>query len=97
MAKRIGSRRRKTRYLYKLSIREKGKIPLSRYFAQYNEGDKVNLKINSNVSFGQFFRRFYGRTGTVTGAKKGSCYRVIIRDGNAQKTLYVHPIHMSKA
>src|SRR3989338_3957703 len=93
MAKRIGSRRRKTRYLFKLNVRERGKIGLSRYFAQLLEGDKVNLKINSNVKEGQFFSRFYGRTGTVTGVKKGTCYEIKIRDGNAEKTLFVHPIH----
>lgn len=96
MVTRIGSKQRKTRHKFMRHYREKGKIPLSKYFQEFKEGDNVNLKINSNVQKGQFFRRFHGLTGKVTGKKRGACYEVLIKDGGKQKIVYVHPIHLKK-
>jgi len=96
MVTRIGSKQRKTRHKFKRHYRDQGKIPLSRYFQQFIEGDKVNLKINSNVVKGRFFPRFHGLTGKITGKMKGTCYEVIIKDGGKTKSLFVHPIHLSK-
>ncbi len=96
MVTRIGTKQRKTRHKFKQHYRNKGKISLSRYFQQFELGDKVNLKINPNVQKGRFFPRFHGMTGTVTGNKKGECYEVQIKDGGKKKMLFVHPIHLSK-
>jgi len=95
MTTRIGTTQRKTRHKYKLSLREKGKISLSRYFQELKEGDIVGLKTQGNVQKGRFHSRFHGLSGKVKG-KKGSCYEVIIKDGNKQKTVCVHPIHLKK-
>jgi len=97
MVTRTGTRQRKTRHKFKRTIRVKGKVPLSQYFQEFAANDKVNLKINSSIHIGQFFPRFHGLTGTITGNKKGSCYEITIKDGNKKKTLYVHPIHLLKA
>ncbi len=96
MVTRIGTKQRKTRHKYTQSIREKGKVPLGRYFQEFEEGEKVNLKVHPSVQKGRFFPRFHGLTGTVTGHKKGSCYEVQIKDGGKRKVLYVHPIHLKK-
>ncbi len=96
MVKRIGTHQRKTRYKLKGEIREKGKVSLSRYFQGFQEGDKVNLKIHTVVRKGRFHPRFHGLSGKITGNKKGSCYEILIKDGDKQKTLYVHPIHLKK-
>ena len=96
MVTRIGTKQRKTRHKFQRSIREKGKVSLSRYFQEFSTGDKVALKINSNVQKGGFFPRFHGFTGTITGNKRGFCYEIKINDGKKQKTLYVHPIHLKK-
>lgn len=96
MVTRIGTKQRKTRQKFTRGHREKGKISVSRFFQEFDKGDKVNLKINSAVVKGRFFPRFHGFTGTITGNKKGSCYEVIIKDGGKQKMLFVHPIHMNK-
>lgn len=96
MVRHIRSRRGKTRHKYKLHYRQRGKVPLSRYFQSFNAGDVVGLKINSSVEKGHFFRRFYGMSGKITGVKKGVCYEVSIYDGDKAKTLYVHPIHLQK-
>lgn len=96
MVTRIGTKQRKTRHKFTKKLREKGKIPLSEYFKELTQGDKVNLKINGSIQKGRFFPRFHGLTGTVTGKKKGECYEVIIKDGGKQKMLFIHPIHLKK-
>lgn len=95
MGKRIGTKQRKTRYKFKLNYRQKGKISLTRYFQNLNNGDRVALKINSAVQDGRFYPRFHGLIGKVVG-KKGECYEVKIHDGNKEKLLRVHPIHLLK-
>ena len=97
MVKRIGSNRRKSSGLLTKSGRQKGKTSLSRYFAQFSDGDKVVLKADAGyVDKGLYFLRFHGKIGLIKG-KKGNCYNVIIRDGNKMKTLVVHPVHLRKA
>ena len=95
MVKRIGSRQRKTRYKLQRHFRQKGKIPLSQYFQQLQDGDSVSLVLNSAVQHGYFFPRFHGLTGVVCG-KRGRCYEVRIADGGKEKLLVVHPIHLKK-
>jgi len=95
MVRRIGTQQRKTRYKFKRHYRERGKISLSQYFQDYQEGDKVSLKINSAMQHGRFFPRFHGATGTIT-ARRGFCYEVRITAGHLEKTLYVHPVHLKK-
>jgi large subunit ribosomal protein L21e len=97
MATRVGTRQRKSRHKLRKHYKDKGKIPLSKYFQTFESGEKVNLKINSSIKKGQFFPRFHGLTGTASGIMKGSCYEVTIKDGNKKKTLFVHPIHLLKA
>ena len=96
MPHRIRSLGGKTRHKYKLHYRQRGKISLGKYFQEFQSGDMVNLKSNANVQKGMFFRRFYGLSGKITGIKRGACYEVLIHDGNKEKTLYVHPIHLHK-
>ena len=95
MVKRIGTARRKTRHKLQIKAKYKGKIPLSKYFQKFVNGDKVNLKVYAGVQKGRFFPRFHGMTGTVSG-QKGSCYEVTIKDGGKTKRLFIHPIHLSK-
>lgn len=95
MVKRIGTIQRKTRYKFKRSIRERGKVPLSRYFQEFKEGEYVNLKLNSNIVKGKFHPRFHGLNGVIVG-RKGSCYQVQFKDGNKEKKVYIHPIHLLK-
>ncbi len=96
MVTRIGTKQRKTRHKFKRNYRTKGKISISKYLQEFKEGEKVNLKINSNVVKGRFFPRFHGLTGTISGKMKGSCYEVIIKDGGKEKHLFIHPIHLKK-
>ena len=93
MVMRVGGVRRKTRHLMMKHHREKGKISLAKYFAEFNNGDKVVLKAEPAVQKGMYHLRYYGKMATVTG-KRGECYEVQITDGNVLKTLIVHPIHL---
>lgn len=95
MVTRIGTTQRKTRHKFKASYRERGKISISRYLQELVKGDKVDLVTHPNVQTGRFYSRFHGLSGTVIG-KKGRCYAVKIRDGDKDKTVYVHPIHLRK-
>lgn len=99
MASNIGGMRRKTRYKLKKSVRSKGKFSLKQYFQKLNEGDKVVLKAESSYQKGMFHPRFYGKVGNVVkklGLKIDSCYEVKIMDGNKEKTVISHPIHLKK-
>ncbi len=79
----------------KKSISEKGKLPIKKILAVFDEGDKVMLKANSTFQNGLFNLRFHGKTGEISG-KQGSCYKVQIKDGNKAKTCVVHPVHLNR-
>lgn len=95
MVTRIGTARRKTRHKLRQHYKNKGKIPLSRYFQDFNTGDKVVLNANLAVSKGMYFPRFHGHIGTVIG-KKGSCFQIAVKNGSKQKTFNVHPVHLKR-
>jgi len=78
----------------KKKIRTKGKLQLSRYFQEFEEGDNVavvkELSLKSN-----FPSRLQGRTGIVKD-KKGNSYIVEINDQNKPKEFIMEPIHLKK-
>ena len=75
-------------------IRTKGKLKLSRYFQEFNNGDTVaivrEISVNSN-----FPTRLQGRTGIVE-ERRGKAYLVRIKDNNKEKTFLVEPVHLKK-
>ena len=73
--------------------RERGTSPPQRAIQEYDEGQKVHLKIDPSVANGRFHPRFDGRTGEVVGTQ-GSAYKVRIIDGGKEKTLIVTAAHM---
>jgi large subunit ribosomal protein L21e len=95
MAKRIGTSRRKTRHKFKKSLRQKGKLSISRYFQAFNEGERVGLSVEPSVQKGIYFPRFVGRIGIIR-KKNGSCYEVEIKDKSKLKTIIVHPVHLKR-
>jgi len=95
MVKRIGTARRKTRQILRLKHRQKGKVPLRRYFQSFSPGEKVAIIPQPNVPEGMPFRRYTGKIGNITG-RQGDCYLVTVRDGRKEKQLIVHPVHLKK-
>ena len=75
------------------SPRERGTSPPQRAVAEFDEGQKVHLKIDPSVSDGRFHPRFNGHTGTVVG-KQGRAFKVEISDRGKQKTLIARPAHL---
>jgi large subunit ribosomal protein L21e len=95
MTKRVGTSRSKSRQVLKKSVRQKGKISLSKFFAKFIEGDRVVLKMDSAIQKGSYHIRFHGRAGIVKN-KQGACYNVEIKDGSKKKMLCLHPVHLKK-
>ncbi|MFQ5621118.1 MAG: 50S ribosomal protein L21e [Candidatus Nanoarchaeia archaeon] len=95
MVQRIGTRRRKARHILTKNIRTKGKVALSRFFANFKEGEKVLLKAEPAYHKGMYHLRYHGKTGVITG-KRGACYHLNIKDGGKTKELIVHPVHLRK-
>jgi large subunit ribosomal protein L21e len=76
------------------SKREKGKIKLSNYFQEFNEGDRVAVKRELSVQ-PKFPKQIQGRSGVVK-TKRGNSYIVKISDLNKEKTYLIHPVHLKK-
>lgn len=96
MVKRVGTSRRKTRHLFHVSKKMKGKVAVSGFIKKFDVGDDVLLSAQPSIMEGLYFRRFHGRIGKIVGMQ-GGCYKVQIRDGGKEKTLVVGPVHLKKA
>jgi len=95
MTKRLGGFRRKTRSKLRKNPREKGKISIANYLQEFKINDKVLLKADPSIQKGMYFPRFHSKSGIVLG-KQGSSYKILIKDGDKNKVLIVHPIHLKK-
>ena len=93
MSNRIGGLRRKSRYKLKKERRRKGKISVSRFMQTFKSGQRVHLSVEPSMHKGVYHPRFIGKTGTVRGLR-GKCYEVSIKDGDKEKLLIVHPVHL---
>jgi len=78
----------------KKKIREKGKLQLSKYFQELNNGDFVAIVKEPSVQ-AKFPERIQGRTGIVEG-KRGMSYIIKIRDQEKEKKFLIAPIHLKK-
>ena len=76
-------------------IREKGKVPISRYFQKFDSGDSVALVMELGDQSPGFPKRMQGKTGKIL-EKKGSSYVVEVKDFNMKKKYSVRPIHLKK-
>ncbi len=73
-------------------IRTKGKIPLSKYFKKYSDGDTVAIVKELGVR-AAFPLRIVGKTGKIIGSR--GTYKIVkLKDGNKVKMYIVHPIHL---
>ncbi|MBW2980740.1 50S ribosomal protein L21e [Candidatus Woesearchaeota archaeon] len=95
MAKRIGTKVRKTRHKMRKSFRRKGKISLSSYFQKFNVGDKVCLSVESAYQGGMYNPRYMGKIGVVK-SKRGKCFEISVNDKGKEKTLIAHPVHLKR-
>ena len=85
--------RQGTRNKLKNDARESGMSPPQQTTEQFENGQKVHLKIDPSVRKGRFHPRFSGHTGEVVG-KQGRSFKVEITDGGKAKTLITRPAHL---
>ncbi len=74
--------------------RQRGKLPLSKYFQEFKAGDSVAVVRELGEEF-SYSHRLQGRTGKVL-EKKGQAYHVEIKDLNKPKKYFIKPIHLKK-
>ncbi|EMA23552.1 50S ribosomal protein L21e [Haloarcula sp. NS06] len=84
-----------TRDKLKNKPRDRGTSPPQRAVEEFDDGEKVHLKIDPSVPNGRFHPRFDGQTGTVEG-KQGDAYKVDIVDGGKEKTIIVTAAHLRR-
>ena len=75
-------------------VRTRGKLQLSKYFQEFEEGDAVAVLRELSVA-SSFPERLQGRTGNIKG-KRGKAYLVEIKDQAKEKTFLIEPIHLKK-
>ena len=73
-------------------IREKGKLKLSSYFKNIDDGARVAVVDERGVRMG-FPPRLRGMSGKVKCAR-GKFKEVEIKDGDKLKTFIIHPVHL---
>ena len=95
MVKRSKGIRSKSRKLLRKRPRERGIHSITRALQQFEEGDSVNIVIDSSVHKGMPHIRFHGCTGKVEG-KQGESYLVGINDGKKHKTLIIRSEHLRR-
>ena len=95
MVKRSKGLRSKSRKILRRKPRKRGLSSITRALQSFDEGDSVNIVIDSTVHKGMPHIRFHGRTGVVEG-KQGKSYKVGVKDGKKHKTLVMRPEHLRK-
>lgn len=76
------------------ATRTRGKISLSKYFQEFENGDSVSIVRERSVK-SSFPKRFQGRTGVIE-AKRGQAYVVKAKDQDKIKRFLIKPIHLKK-
>jgi len=87
--------RRKSRSALTKSVRERGRLGLSRLLTRYDVGDKVVVKIDSGIHKGMPHKRYQGRVGTVV-ERRGRAYVLEIPQTKIVKTIIALPEHLRK-
>ena len=87
--------RNKTRSLHKKNVRKRGLGSIEKFLIDFEIGNKVDIITNSgDHKRGMPHRRFHGKTGTIMG-KRGRCYEIQLKIGNAKKMIIVGKEHLS--
>lgn len=80
---------------YKSRKRKGEKTTITQVLAKFKVGEKVHIVFDPTFHAGMPYRRFIGKTGTITG-KQGTCYLAKIKDMRADKIVLVHPAHLKR-
>ncbi len=74
-------------------MKKKKATTIIRSLQEFDQGEKVNIVIDSSIHKGMPHPRFHGYTGEVEG-KRGNSYLIGINDGGKRKKLIVRPEHL---
>jgi large subunit ribosomal protein L21e len=85
--------RARTRGLMSKRVRQKGLSSPSKILVDYEEGQRVDIVINSGFHRGMPHKRYQGRTGVVKGLR-GRGVIVDVNLGKATKTLIIRREHL---
>ena len=94
MAKSKGIRR-KSRGVLSKSVRDKGRIPLSRLLTSYEEGEKVVITIDPGIHKAMPHKRYQGKVATIVG-QRGKAYILEIPQRKTVKTIITTAYHIRK-
>ncbi len=75
--------------------RDRGTSAPQKRVEQFENGEKVHLKIDPSVNEGRFHPRFNGKTGEIVGTQ-GRSFKVEITDGSKAKTLLATAAHLRR-
>jgi len=95
LVKRSKGIRSKSRQILRKNPRDRGIKSITRALQQFEEGESVNIVIDSAMHKGMPHIRFHGYTGLVEG-KQGDSYLVGINDGKKHKTLIIRSEHLRR-
>ena len=95
MVKRSKGIRSKSRKILRKKPRERGIHSITRALQHFEEGESVNIVIDSSVHKGMPHIRFQGYTGKVEG-KQGDSYLVGVNDGKKHKVLIIRSEHLRR-
>ena len=86
--------RKKTRQKHRKNVRDRGLGSVEKYLIDYEVNNKVDIITDpSQHKRGMPHSRYHGRTGTII-EKRGRCYLVEVKLGNATKTLIIGTEHL---
>jgi len=85
--------RRKSRKALTKKVRERGRLPLSRLLANYEEGEKVVIDIDPAIHKAMPHKRYQGRVATVVG-RRGKAYILEIPQRKTVKTIITTAHHL---
>ena len=95
MVKRSKGIRSKSRNILRKKPRQRGIKSITKALQQFEEGESVNIVIDSSVHKGMPHIRFHGYTGKVEGMQ-GDSYMVGINDGKKHKVLIIRSEHLRR-
>jgi len=85
--------RNKTRHIFRKHTRDKGIRSLDYLLRDFNEGDVVDIIVDSGEHKGMPHRRYHGKTGEII-KKQGKAFVISIRQGNAIKKIIANKEHL---
>ena len=93
MVKKSHGYRARTRGLMSKRVRQRGLTSVNKVLESYEEGQRVDVVIDSAFHKGMPHKRYHGRTGIVKGVR-GRAVIVDLTLGKAVKTLLIRPEHL---